>query len=117
MHFVIYASSNYGEGLHKVTPIDLLAQSAVLSDGMVVSVLHKAIPLLWRGGRRSLTGWFFAYPPIRTSLSLSDPHTHVMVLHNVTPIDLLVQSAIQYALPKVPFCTNRTACATWFWFP
>ena len=34
---------------------------------------------------------------------------HVEVLHNVTPIDLLVQSAIQYALPKVPFRTTPTA--------
>ena len=25
---------------------------------------------------------------------------HIRVLHNVTPIDLLVKSAIQYALPK-----------------
>ena len=34
---------------------------------------------------------------------------HLRVLHKVTPIDLLVQSAIQYALPKVPFCTTPTA--------
>ena len=27
-------------------------------DGMVVWVLYQLIPLLWRGGRRSLTGWF-----------------------------------------------------------
>ena len=26
-------------------------------DGVVVSCLHQSIPLLWRGGRRSLTGW------------------------------------------------------------
>ena len=44
--------------------------------------------------RRSLTGWFFVYPPLRTSLSLSDLHTHAKVLYNVTPIDLLIQSAI-----------------------
>ena len=49
MHFVIYASSNYGEGLHKVTPIDLLAQSAVLSDGMVVPCLHE-VNYMCRGG-------------------------------------------------------------------
>ena len=26
-------------------------------DGVVASYLHLAIPLLWRGGKRSLTGW------------------------------------------------------------
>ena len=26
-------------------------------DGVVVAYLHPAIPLLWRGGRRSPTGW------------------------------------------------------------
>ena len=26
-------------------------------DGVVASYLHQTIPLLWRGGRRSLTGW------------------------------------------------------------
>ena len=35
--------------------------------------------------RRSLTGWFFDYPPFRTSLSLSDLHIYIKVLHNVTP--------------------------------
>ena len=53
----MYAFSNHAVVLHNVTPIDLLAQSAVLSDGVVVSYLHQSIPLLWRGGRRSLTGW------------------------------------------------------------
>ena len=40
MHFVMYASSNHAAVLHYVTPIDLLAQSAVLSDGVVVVALH-----------------------------------------------------------------------------
>ncbi len=40
MHFVMYAFSNHVEILHNVTPIDLLAQSAVLSDGVVVKVLN-----------------------------------------------------------------------------
>ena len=35
MHFVMYAFSNHVEVLHNVTPIDLLVQSAVLSDGVV----------------------------------------------------------------------------------
>ncbi len=41
MHFVMYAFSNHIAVLHSVTPIDLLAQSAVLSDGVVVLVLRK----------------------------------------------------------------------------
>ncbi len=41
MHFVIHVFSNHVEVLHSVTPIDLLAQSAVLSDGVVVEGLHK----------------------------------------------------------------------------
>ena len=39
MHFVMHAFSNYVEGLHNATPIDLLAQSAVLSDGVVFCTL------------------------------------------------------------------------------
>ena len=30
---------------------------AAKPDGVVVSCLHQSIPLLRRGGRRSLTGW------------------------------------------------------------
>ena len=56
-HFVMHAFNNHVKVLHDVAPIDLLAQSAALSDGVVVACLHNAIPLLWRGGRRSLTGW------------------------------------------------------------
>ena len=40
MHFVMYAFSNHVGVLHNVTLIDLLDQSAVLSDGVVVVVLH-----------------------------------------------------------------------------
>ena len=40
MHFVMHAFSNHVEVLNNVTPIDLPAQSAVLSDGVVVSGLH-----------------------------------------------------------------------------
>ena len=40
MHFVMYAFSNHAMVLHNVTPIDLLAQSAIPSDGVVVVVLH-----------------------------------------------------------------------------
>ena len=36
------------------------------------------------------------YPPFRTSLSLSDLHTHVMVLHSLTPFELLVQTAVLF---------------------
>ena len=38
MHFVMYAFSNHVGVLHNVTPIDLLVQSAVLSDGVVFCV-------------------------------------------------------------------------------
>ena len=41
MHFVMYAFSNHVVVLHNVTPLDLPAQSAVLSDGVVFSYLHK----------------------------------------------------------------------------
>ncbi len=41
MHFVMYAFSNHVGVLHNVTPIDLLAQSVVLSDGVVAKCLHK----------------------------------------------------------------------------
>ena len=40
MHFVINAFNTHIKVLHSVTPIDLLDQSAVLSDGVVVVVLH-----------------------------------------------------------------------------
>ena len=40
MHFVMHASSNHVEVLHNGTPLDLLAQVAVLSDGVVVACLH-----------------------------------------------------------------------------
>ena len=41
MHFVMYAFSNHVGVLHNVTLIDLLDQSAVLSDGVVAEYLHK----------------------------------------------------------------------------
>ena len=81
MHFVMSAFSNHVGVLHKVTLIDLPAQSAVLSDGVVSSYLHKAIPLLWRGGR-----------PVHFVMSAFS--NHAVVLHNVTPIDLPAQSAV-----------------------
>ena len=100
MYFVISAFSNHAVVLHNVTPIDLPAQSAVLSDGVVVPCLYdlrcRTIPLLWRGGKRSLTGWFSAYPPFRISLSLSDLDTHAKVLHNVTPFVPLQQTAVLF---------------------
>ena len=40
MHFVMHAFSNHVEGLHNVTLFVLLQQTAVLSDGVVVGVLH-----------------------------------------------------------------------------
>ena len=38
MHFVMSAFSNHVGVLHNVTPIDLLAQSAILSDRVVCLV-------------------------------------------------------------------------------
>ncbi len=38
MHFVMHAFNNHVKVLHEVTPIDLLVQSAVLSDGVVFCV-------------------------------------------------------------------------------
>ena len=87
----MHAFNNRVEGLHHVTPFVQLQQTAVLSDGVVVSYLHKhsadhsppvegwrakpdgvvvwvlyqLIPLLWRGGGRSPTGWL---PRICTSI-------------------------------------------------
>ena len=49
MHFVIYAFSNHVGVLNTVTPIDLLVQSAVLSDRVVVRVLHN-VTYMGRGG-------------------------------------------------------------------
>ena len=45
MHFVMSAFSNYVEVLHNVTPIDLPAQSVVLSDGVAAAVLHNVTPI------------------------------------------------------------------------
>ena len=40
MHFVMHAFNNHVGVLHNVTPIDLLVQSAGLSDGVVVPCRH-----------------------------------------------------------------------------
>ncbi len=45
MDFVMYAFSNHVMVLNDVTPIDLLVQSAVLSDGVVVKVLNNVTPI------------------------------------------------------------------------
>ena len=45
MHFVMSAFGNHAVVLHNVTPVDLLVQSAVLSDGVVASYLHKLVPV------------------------------------------------------------------------
>ena len=44
MHFVMHAFNNHVEVLHNVTPFVLLQQMAVLSDGVVVVVLHQQFP-------------------------------------------------------------------------
>ena len=81
MHFVMHAFSNHVGFLHNVTPFVLLQQTAVLSDGVVASFLHQAIPLLWRGGRRM-------------HFVMHAFSNHVGFLHNVTPFVLLQQTAV-----------------------
>ena len=51
--------------------------------GLLKKYLHWYIPLLWRGGRRM---HFVMY-------AFSN---HAGVLHSVTPIDLLAQSAVLF---------------------
>ena len=102
--------------------------------GLLKRWLHWYIPLLWRGGRRSLTGWLWWFctrqlPLTVPKILFQQPHmpslkyrsaqteplaplgfgshkldgvrrimyefsNQVEILYNVTPIDLLVQSAI-----------------------
>ena len=55
MRSVMHAFNNHVKVLHDVTPIDLLAQSAVLSDEVVMAYLykHSVGPFLFIGGERS----------------------------------------------------------------
>ncbi len=41
--------------------------------------------------------------PVRTSPSLSVPHIGTKVLHNVTPIDLLAQSAVLWFNSRIAY--------------
>ena len=43
VHFVMYAFSNHAVVLHNVTPIDLPAQSAVLSDGAAYAFCNACV--------------------------------------------------------------------------
>ena len=61
--------------------------------GLLKKCLHWYIPLPWRGGRRSLTGWLWWF------CTRQLPPT----VHDST------FSTVPHALPKVPFRTNRTA--------
>ena len=54
MHFVMYAFSNHAVVLHNVTPIDLPAQSVVLSDGVAfLRVCTSIVP----GHSSPVEGW------------------------------------------------------------
>ncbi len=64
MHFVMYASSNHVEVLHNVTPVDLLAQSAVLSDGVVVSGSAQGNSPPLEGWQAKPDGVVFCVPTI-----------------------------------------------------
>ena len=57
MHFVMHAFSNHVEVLHNVMPLDLLVQSAVLSDEVVVAALQNQYihPSNYDTGRGGLT--------------------------------------------------------------
>ena len=76
----MHAFSNHAVVLHNVTPIDLPAQSAVLSDGVVVACLYKygAGPFLSSGGEWSAptsyrefggTGQCYCRGPSRNTLT------------------------------------------------
>ena len=80
-HFVMHTFSNRVEGLHNATPFVQLQQTAVLSDGVVASYLHPAIPLLWRGGRHK-------------HFVMHAFSNRVEGLHNVTPFVQLQQTAV-----------------------
>ena len=41
IHFVMHGFNNHVGVLHNVTPVDLLVQTAVLSDGVVVVALNN----------------------------------------------------------------------------
>ena len=77
-------------------------------DGVVAWVLYQLIPLLWRGGKRSLTGWLrgvsaqvwcwtipFLWRGVRpVHFVVYAFSNYAEVLHNVTPFVLLQQSAV-----------------------
>ena len=43
MHFVMHAFNNHVKVLHNAAPFVQLQQTAVLSDGVVVEVLHNEV--------------------------------------------------------------------------
>ena len=81
MHFVMHAFNNHVEVLHNVTPFVLLQQMAVLSDGVVVEVLHQQFPSCGGGGGLM-------------HFVMHAFNNNVEVLHNVTPFVLLQQMAV-----------------------
>ena len=104
--------------LHSVTPIDLLVQSAI--QYALPKVPFRTTPTAMRHqimvtiNSMAHDGSICAMTVLCTvgeGIAYCDEYAaqHLRVLHSVTPIDLLVQSAIQYALPKVPFRTTPTA--------
>ena len=53
-HFVMRAFNNHVKVLDNVTPIDLLVQSAVLSDGVVYIIIWRGAIEMIRGSDRWL---------------------------------------------------------------
>ena len=88
LYFVMYEFSNQIKVVHNVMPIDLLAQSAVLFvRGFNLRADMQIRPYRFRkfnGAERIL--YFVMY----------EFSNQVKVLHSVTPIDLLAQSAVLF---------------------
>ena len=75
MHSVMHMFNDRVKVLHDVTPIDLPAQSAVLSDGVVVSCLHN-VTCMCRGG--------LVCPPYGTVLHKPKWRIAVGIVQNAT---------------------------------
>ena len=61
--------------------------------------LHKAIPLLWRGGRRSLTGWLW-----RVCTSIVSDHSPPVEGWQAQPDRVVVACLHQYSVGPFPSC-------------
>ena len=103
MHFVMSAFSNHAVVLHSVTPFVLLQQTAVLSDGVVVSCLYKygAGPFLSCGGvgGRSPTGCL-----CRVCISMVPDHSSPVEGWRAKPDGVVVACLYKYGAGPFPSC-------------